>query len=399
MLPPILPEAARRPGATRLEQPPLAPEAVEASKRLQALIRCEIEQTGFMSFARFMEHALYAPGTGYYSAGSTKLGAGGDFVSAPEISPLFGQALATQVKELIGCGLDHILELGAGTGRLAYDLLTALERQSVAVKRYSILEVSAELRERQQRTLARLAPEWFARIGWLDELPARFAGIVIGNEVLDAMPFELLCTDAGKPLQLGVGYEHASAKFVWRSRAANGELAEIATQLQLPDGYTTEVHLAARGLVRTLADRIERGVALFIDYGFPQREYYHPERRLGTLMCHYRHHAHSDPLVLIGLQDITAHLDFTALAEAALAGGLDLLGYTGQARFLINCGILDLLHAIDPNDVPAYAPAAAKAQLLLSPAEMGELFKVIAFGREVARPLLGFRAGDRSGAL
>lgn len=398
-MPTILPERFSHPLPARLDQWPIAEEAAAASSRLSAAIAGEIARDGFMPFARFMELALYAPGMGYYAAGATKVGAHGDYVTAPELSPLFGAALARQVREVIEQGHDRILELGAGTGRMAYDLLGALSREGIALERYSILEVSADLRERQRRTLERLAPRDFARIEWLQALPQSFSGTVIGNEVLDALPVHLLSGVHGRTMELGVAFERASHTFVWQTRAPEGELATIAAQLELPDGYTTEVHLAQRGLVASLADRLERGVVLFIDYGFPQREYYHPDRRQGTLMCHYHHHAHGDPLVLIGLQDITAHVDFTALADAARAGGLDLLGYTSQAQFLINCGILDLLAALDPADVERYAPAAAKVQQLLSPAEMGELCKAIAFGRGMSKPLTGFSTGDRSRAL
>jgi SAM-dependent MidA family methyltransferase len=372
-------------------------EAAAVSARLSETIAREIARDGFMPFARFMELALYAPGMGYYAAGAIKLGAHGDYVTAPGLSPLFAHALAAQVQQLVDRGHTRILELGAGSGQMAFDLLSALARRGVALERYSILEVSAELRERQRRTLEAHAD--FARVEWLDELPARLRGLIIGNEVLDALPVHLLRTEGGSTLELGVGFERESGAFAWRTRAPQGELAQIAAELHLPDGYTTEVHLAGRALMRTLADRLASGMALFIDYGFPRREYYHPDRNQGTLMCHYRHHAHANPLVLVGLQDITAHVDFTALAEAARAGGLDLLGYTSQAQFLINCGIVDLLQTIDPANTAAYARAASRAHQLLSPTEMGELFKAIAFGRGVARPLLGFRSGDRSAAL
>ena len=364
---------------------------------MSAKIAAEIEPTGFMSFARFMELALYAPGMGYYAAGAAKLGAHGDYVTAPELSPLFGEAIAAQTMQVMAAGHARILELGAGTGRMAYDLLGALAQRGLSVDRYSILEVSAELRDRQRRTLERLDRRDFARVEWLDELPQRFSGMLIGNEVLDAVPVHLLRAEGGSTRELGVGLD--AGAFVWRTQPPAGELAGIAAALDLPDGYTTEVHLGACALVRTLAERLEAGVALFIDYGFPRREYYHPDRRQGTLMCHYRHRAHGDPLVLVGLQDITAHLDFTAIAQAARSGGLDLLGYTSQAQFLINCGIVERLQAIDPANAAVYAPAAARVQQLLSPAEMGELFKAIAFGRGMARPLLGFRSGDRGGSL
>ena len=393
----ILPERFLAPLSARPGESSIPDEAAAISARLRATIGAEIERDGFMAFARFMELALYAPGMGYYPAGAVKFGAHGDYVTAPEISPLFAHALSAQVKQLVDQGYTRILELGAGTGQMAFDLLSALAREGVAIERYSILEVSAQLRERQCRTLEPFAH--FAHVEWLDELPPRFRGLIIGNEILDALPVHLLRTDGGSTLELGVGFEQESGAFAWRTRAPQGELAQVAAGLDLPDGYTTEVHLAARALMRSLADRLESGVVLFIDYGFPQREYYHPDRCQGTLMCHYRHRAHADPLALVGLQDITSHVEFTALAEAAHAGGLELLGYTSQAQFLINCGIVDLLQAIDPANTAAYARAASRAHQLLSPAEMGELFKAIAFGRGVARPLTGFRSGDRSAAL
>jgi SAM-dependent MidA family methyltransferase len=396
----ILPEHYFAPVPAHLDHPP-APSATALATSAQLIghIQAEIARDGFMSFARFMELALYAPGMGYYAAGSTKFGAGGDYVTAPEISPLFGYALAAQAQQLLELGHSHILELGAGSGRLAADLLIGLERRGLAPKRYSILEVSAELRDRQRHTLAALVPRLFDRIEWLERLPPRFSGILIGNEVLDAMPVHLVQTSSGKAHELGIGCESTTGALVWKTRALTGELAAIAAELDLADNYTTEVHLAACGLVRSLANVLERGVAFFIDYGFPRREYYHAERDQGTLMCHYRQRAHTDPLVLIGLQDITAHLDFTALGEAAVADGLELLGYTSQAQFLINCGILEFLEAMGPVNVASYAPAVARVQKLLSPAEMGELFKVIAFGRGVSQPLLGFKSGNRSGTL
>lgn len=393
----ILPERFSALAPAQLGARSIPAEAAATSARLSAMIGAEIERDGFMPFARFMDLALYAPGMGYYAAGATKLGACGDYVTAPELSSLFAHALAAQVKQLVDQGHTRILELGAGTGQMAFDLLSALTRHGTPIERYSILEVSADLRERQRRTLEPLADR--VRVEWLDALPARFSGLVIGNEVLDALPVHLLQAAGGSTLELGVGYDHETGAFAWRTRAAEGELARVAAQLDLPDGYTTEVHFAACALMRTLAERIESGVALFIDYGFPRREYYHPDRRHGTLMCHHDHQAHADPLVLVGLQDITAHVEFTALAEAAFAGGLELLGYASQAQFLINCGIVDLLQAIDPANTAAYARAASRAHQLLSPAEMGELYKAIAFGRGVARPLLGFRSGDRSAAL
>jgi SAM-dependent MidA family methyltransferase len=383
-------------------------DAKATSGRLTRRIAAEIAAAGgFLPFARFMELALYAPGLGYYSAGAHKFGEAGDFVTAPEISPLFGRTLARQVAELIGAGLTDVLELGAGSGALAHDLLHELAALGRNPRRYLILETSADLRQRQQQRLRTAAGT--VEIEWLDQLPVRFSGIVVANEVLDALPVHLVRRNAGDVREsaasaddideLGVDFDERHRTFVWRARPAAGEVAAAARVLDLPSDYTTELHLAARGLVRSLGAMLERGVMLFIDYGFPAREYYHPQRNRGTLMCHYRHRAHDDPLQLPGLQDITAHVDFSAIAAAAHETGLETLGYTTQAQFLINCGITDILAETPATDAAAYLPLAAAAQKLLGPAEMGELFKVLALGRHFSAPLLGFRSGDRCAAL
>jgi SAM-dependent MidA family methyltransferase len=329
-----------------------------------------------------MELALYTPGLGYYAAASPKLGAAGDFVTAPETSELFGAALAHQLAELIDVGCDEIVELGAGSGVLASDILSELERLDRLPRRYAILEVSAALAARQQAHVASSLPHLSARVQWLRRLPDRIHGVVLGNEVADAMPAALVTCRDGILLELGVAREAGACdRLAWATRPAEGELLRAARALDLPEGYTTEIQLAARGLVRSLSDALERGAVLLLDYGFPRREYYHPQRDCGTLMCHYRHHVHHDPLQLVGLQDITTHVDFSALADAARESGMQVLGYAPQARFLINCGILDRLATVPVHDTVRYAKAAAGVQKLLSPAEMGELFKAIAFGR------------------
>ena len=366
--------------------------------RLHALLMEEI-RAGFLPFARFMAIALYAPGLGYYAAGAAKLGPGGDYITAPELSPLFGASLAEQIAQCLTRERDTVIELGAGTGRMAADVLQELGRRDRLPQRYQIIEVSPDLTARQRATLQALAPSHYERVQWLERMPKRIRGVVVGNEVLDALPVSLIHTQGDEILELGVGWEASAKRFVWTSRPATGELLEAARSLALADGYTTEIHLAARALVRTVGAALEEGVALFIDYGFPRREYYHPQRSNGTLMCHYRHHAHADPLILVGLQDITSHIDFTALADAAAEVGLATLGFATQAHFLINCGILDRLSAFDPQQAATYARACAGVQPLLSPTEMGELFKVIAFGRGIDDALLGFRTGDRAGRL
>ena len=377
--------------------PPPSAEALTVSTRLEREIRAAIEASGgWLSFARFMELALYAPGLGYYSAGSTKLGRAGDFVTAPEFSSLFGRTLARQIAQLIATGLTDILEVGAGSGALAADLLLELDALGALPQRYLILEVSAELRERQRARLAQQAPRLLGRVQWLDVLPARLEAIVIGNEVLDAIPTHAVRTTADGIDEMGVV---AAEKLERGYRAASGELAQAAEALALSPDYETEINLTAQAFVKSFGRLVKRGALVLFDYGFPAAEYYHPQRSRGTLMCHYRHHAHDDPFVLVGLQDITAHVDFTAIARAAVASGLAVLGYATQAQFLVNCGITDILSRETPENASAYAPLAAQAQKLLSPAEMGELFKVIVLAKDVAGPLIGFTRGDRSHTL
>jgi SAM-dependent MidA family methyltransferase len=381
---------------SNLPTPPA--EALAHSARLAALIRDEIATNGgWISFARYMQLALYAPGLGYYTAGARKLGREGDFITAPEMTPLFGQTLARQAAQVLETGLDQILEIGAGSGALAAALLAELERMDRLPRQYCILEVSPDLRERERDLLALKVPHLLERVVWLNQLPTVFPGLIIANEVLDAMPVHMVRMAASGAEEAGVALEDQS--FAWAWRPAGPELHAAAQALQLPEGYQTEIQLVARGFVRALAQSMARGVILLIDYGFPEHEYYLAQRSEGTLMCHYRHHAHADPFFLPGLQDITSHIDFSAMARAGEEAGLDLLGYTGQAQFLINCGITDILLRTSPENVVAYAPQAAAAQQLLSPSEMGELFKVIAFGKDYATPLLGFSSGGRSGSL
>ena len=353
---------------------------------------------GWISFARFMELALYAPGLGYYAAGAHKFGEAGDFITAPELSPLFGRTLARQVAEIMSDSAPHILELGAGSGKLAVDMLAELEQLGSLPESYAILEVSADLRARQQMLIREHLPHLLGRVRWLDELPERFSGAIVANEVLDALPVHLLHWRDSTITERGVTVgEHG---FIWRERAiGDPALLHAAQQIAVPDDYISEISLAARGLVNSLAQRLEQGAMLFIDYGFGAREFYHPQRRSGTLMCHYRHHAHDDPFFLPGLQDITAHVNFTGIAECGIDAGLELLGYTSQAFFLINCGITDLIGETSPENLRDYLPLSAQLQKLTSPAEMGELFKVIGFGKKLANPLSGFAGGDMTRTL
>jgi SAM-dependent MidA family methyltransferase len=370
------------------ELPSPDPQALAASRALLEGIGAELGAgRNWISFARYMELALYAPGLGYYASGARKLGAGGDFVTAPELSPLFGRALARQVAQLLQPG-DAILEFGAGSGALAASVLS-----EVSVP-YFVLETSPDLRQRQERLLG-------DGVQWLDRLPKRFRGVILANEVVDAMPVHALAWTRDRVLERGVCANEG--QLAWSDRAADGALLasarELAIDIPPSDRYESELALFARAWMRSLGRLLERGAILVIDYGFPAREYFHPQRSMGTLACHYRHHVHHDPFYLPGLQDITAHVDFSALACAATDAGLEVLGFANQAQFLVNCGITDLLAAENPADAKRYLPLAAAVQKLLSPSEMGELFKVLAVGKDVKASLMGFSRGDRSGTL
>jgi SAM-dependent MidA family methyltransferase len=363
-------------------------DALAASHALQHLIAADIERNaGAISFARYMELALYAPGLGYYSGGSAKLGKDGDFTTAPELTPLFGAALARVAAAIIAQSAPRILEFGAGTGKLAFDILTEMAAMGVDVERYCIVELSGELRARQQDKLRD-----FPQVVWLDEFPDAFDGVVFGNEVLDAMPVHLITKhpQGWQELQVTV----REGRFDYLETPAGPELlAQIERQVgghaELPVGYVTEVHGVACGFMATLGRMLRNGganAAFLFDYGFPAHEYYLGMRATGTLMCHYRHHAHADPFYYPGLQDITAHVDFTAMALAAQDAGIEVLGYLNQSGFLIGAGIGELLLRTDPSDIQAYLPQAGALQKLVSPAEMGELFKVLAVGKNVALP-------------
>ena len=381
--------------------PSPSPEALDHSRQLQSLIEREIEQTGnWISFARFMEQVLYAPALGYYSAGARKFGSAGDFVTAPEMTPLFGQSLAVQVAQIMDASTPHILEVGAGSGRLAADVLLELERLGKLPEQYAILDLSADLRERQRATMAQAAPHLLDCVVWLDCLPDTFSGAVIANELLDAMPAHIVAWREQGIFERGVSLQDGA--FFWAERPASGALLaaaeEIGAQCQLPPGFESEISLANRAWAAEWGHRLQSGALLLIDYGFPRREFYHQQRGRGTLMCHYRHHAHPDPFYLPGLQDVTVHVDFTSIIAAAHPAGLDLLGYTSQGKFLLNCGILNRL-ADKETGTAAYIRESGTVNKLIMPHEMGELFKVIALGREIDVPLLGFASGDQSRRL
>lgn len=380
--------------------PPLAPDAQKHSQQLIEFIQQNIRQAGgWISFKDFMQMALYTPGLGYYSAGSQKFGGGGDFVTAPEISPLFAQTLSHQVAQVINATQGSMLELGAGTGKLAADMLLSLAEQAQLPAQYLILEVSDHLRQLQRENLQSILPKMlFDRVEWLSALPVHFTGVILGNEMLDAIPVHLIHMTASGLCERGLtSGEHG---FEWQDKPlVEPALLQMAAKYELPLHYLTEFCPAAQGLIKSLASCLEQGAMLMIDYGFSAREYYHPQRNLGTLMCHYQQLAHPDPLQNIGLQDITAHVDFTGIAQAGVDQGLQLAGFCSQAQFLMNCGILDVMSQVSPHEMAQYAPIAAAAQKLLSPAEMGDLFKVIGFTKNMEMPLIGFSTGDKSHTL
>lgn len=351
-----------------------------------------------------MEQALYAPGLGYYAAGATKFGDAGDFVTAPEMTPLYARALALQVTAILDVTPGReIVELGAGSGRLAADLLVALAARGASPARYAILEPSPDLRERQRATIARDAAPEQGRVTWLDALPPAIDGAVIVNEVLDAVPPHLIARRGGVMRERGVvaaTEADGTVAFAWAERPADARLAALAATRFPNDGeYLSEINPAAEALVQSVGRRLRAGAMLLIDYGFPAAEYYHPQRTTGTVMCHYRHHAHDDPFAWPGLTDITAHVDFSAIAAAGARAGLRVAGFSPQASFLLGCGILDALKAVGAPESIAYIKAVAPVQKLLSPAEMGELFKVLALAKSDGIAWPGFAQGDRSHRL
>jgi SAM-dependent MidA family methyltransferase len=404
-------------------------DAQAASRMLAGLIADRIVAAGgWIPFAEYMDMALYQPGLGYYAGGAHKFGdyqSGGDFVTAPELTPLFGQALARQVAQVLtACAAvasaPTLLEVGAGSGALAADLLAALEGLNALPERYEILELSGSLRARQEALLLARVPHLASRVHWIEHLPEQFVGCVVANELLDALPTHAVAwrsVPAPGLMERGVTWQgdklthdlDGEFAFAWAERPATGPLSAAMAELRLElphigahaSDYVSEISLAARAWMASWGERLLHGVVLLIDYGLPRHELYHPQRSGGTLRCHYRQRVHDQPLRWPGLADITSHVDFTALAHAGFDAGLAVLGYTSQASFLINCGIGALLAERQQAGGVAALRANGAVQVLLAPAEMGELFKVIAFGRglEDAGPLLGFAHGDRRHAL
>lgn len=390
--------------------PALSAEEAGHSAAVTGLIREHIARAGgWLSFERFMELALYAPGLGYYSAGSSKIGAAGDFVTAPEVSDLFSQCLARQCAEVLrACGRGEILELGAGTGRMAATLLTALAHSDALPERYAILEVSADLAARQRERLAELPAALRARVVWLTRLPERpIEGLILANEVADALPCRRFTLGADGIEELGVaaGASAAGEAAVLqvRSAAADALLTQACAGIlaglpaRLPHGYSSEVCLRVAPWIASLGECLGRGALLLCDYGLPRSQYYHPQRMDGTLRCHFKHRVHDDPCINVGVQDITAWVDFTRVADAALAAGLEVAGFATQAAFLLATGIEELVTRA-PDGSPR-ARLAGEARRLLMPGEMGEAFKVMALTRAWDEPLQGFTVQDLRDSL
>jgi SAM-dependent MidA family methyltransferase len=365
-----------------------------------AVRRAIRDEGGFLAFDRYMQIVLYAPGLGYYVAGARKFGAGGDFVTAPEMTPLFGTTLARQVAAILESSTSReIVELGAGSGRLAADLMQAMARAGAAPSRYRIVEVSPELIERQRETIARLAPAHAHRVDWMRALPERIDGAIVMNEVLDAVPPSIIARRGDDWCEQGVTLRDGDALALGYRPLADANLRNLV-QTRFPHAdYLSEINPAAEALVEDLGHRLAAGAMLVIDYGFTRAEYYHPQRTAGTLMAHYRHRAHGDPLRWPGLTDLTAHVDFTAIAEAGERAGLSVAGFASQAAFLLGSGLLDRLAEVGLPDSARYLREAAAVQTLTSPAEMGELCKVLALARSDGIAWPGFALSDMTHRL
>ena len=375
------------------QMPAPSPDEVAHSARLQqAVCEAAAERDGCLGFDRYMEMALYGPGLGYYTAGRRKFGREGDFITAPEISPLFARCIAGALEPVLrACDSPVVLEFGAGSGKLACDLLTALQRLDALPERYLIMELSPELRERQQALVRERLPGLYGRVEWLDCLPdAGIEGAVVANEVLDAMPVHRFrIAESGLEEQCIVcdGNELHSA---WKP--ASEQLCEAVERLRLllPSGHVSEINLRLQPWIGELGRLINRGAALLIDYGYERRDYYSPERNNGTLLCHYRHHSNTDPLYLPGMQDITAHVDFTAVAEAADSAGLAVSGYTSQAAFLLGCGIEQMLEGVAQKQDAEWFTLVEGFKRLVLPTEMGERFRVMALAKGLQNGPAGF---------
>lgn len=372
--------------------------AQQHSLQLVETLREQIDAGGGrITFHDYMQTVLYAPGLGYYAAGSHKFGAGGDFITAPELSPLFAECVADSLEPVLQAGHRNVLEVGAGSGILAARLLLRWQDRGCLPNHYYILELSGDLRQRQREQIEQQCPELLARVEWLEQWPDKFSGVVLANELIDAMPVHRVSKQQGRWYEQMVGYEQE--QFIiddvpLDNPALSEQLALIEQEQLLPDGYLTEINLHAGQWIDTLGSHLQRGIVLLFDYGYSRHEYYHPQRNQGTLMCHYRHRAHDDPFVYPGLQDITAHVDFTSLADQALDAGFNVAGYTTQAHFLLDNGILQRLEQLQTADEAVYQQRVAEVRRLTLPQEMGESFKVMLLSKDSPDLPAGFGSRD-----
>lgn len=374
--------------------------------QLEKIIKDKLTIEGQMPFDEFMHLALYAPQFGYYTGNLAKIGRDGDFVTAPSLTPLFGATLAEAcIPVIANCDGACILEFGAGRGQLCVDILSALDSQNMLPEKYYILDVSMSLQAMQRAYISEKTPNLLSRVEWITEMPNKFSGVVIANEVLDAMPVRRFLKKDGQLLEEYIRLDtttkdaHALGLITVFDKPKDAALEEILRPVfdELPEGYTSEVNVWARPWIKSIHESLDKGIVLLIDYGFSQQEYFHPDRHMGTLMCHHQHKAHTNPYIHIGEQDITAHVDFTHIAEAAFSLGFHVAGYTDQASFLLSLGILEKLQHIQ--DTIEYTKASMAVKLLTDPSEMGDLFKVLALTKSWEGEIRGFELIDRRGKL
>jgi SAM-dependent MidA family methyltransferase len=391
---PLIPDGLPVPDALSLSHSVLAADFIRAQI---------VAAGGTISMAEFMQHALYAPGLGYYTAGSTKFGSAGDFVTAPEISPIFGRVLAAQCAPLIAALNGGILELGAGSGALAVTMLRRLADLGHLPESYQILEISPDLTERQQKKVAEEIPDLYSVVSWIDAMPENFRGVVVANEVADALPVERFVRTSADILQLRVGW--GDDRFVYHTRSADGRLQESVLDIEnrlgvkFDDGYTSEVSLGLRGWLADILAAVDQGVVFLFDYGVARHEYYAPERYQGWLRCHFRHHAHNEPLIYPGIQDITSWVDFSAVAENAALNGASIAGFVTQALFLMNSGLENEIADFESLSPTEQVELSRQIKLLTLPGEMGESFKCIGLSKGIVPSSTAFDFGDRAHIL
>jgi len=381
--------------------PPPSVDEIELSQPLMALICSEITKNdGKITFSHFMELALYSPGLGYYATEKPIFGDQGDFITAPELTPLFSRCIAMQAKQIL-TSLDSpgdIMEFGAGSGAMACDILMELDKLECLPQHYYISEISPALKQRQRARISAYAPHLVDRVQWIDDIPDSFTGVILGNELLDALPTHRVLFDAtGNHQELFVTFN--DNKLSWVSDKPSSQLLKETISkayethkenIDIPDRYESEINVASINWIKSLANSLTQGAAILIDYGFAADEFFRPERHEGSIMCHYKHRAHNDPLTHIGLQDLTSHVNFTQIAETAFENELDIIGYTTQTYFLLGCGLESLLNEIDISDSKLFIAETQPVKQLILPDEMGETFKVIGLGKNLNTPVMGF---------